>query len=116
MKIAGTVAAMAMLMGLASCGEVITPANTPEYFSFRLEDGTMTGRYNPAGFTGKEVRQLLKAQCAPAVLGSYSKSSPDRNGVIGFKATCRKSARLSSGFFQVEKTAGGKAVIEVTGS
>ncbi len=116
MKATATLLAATTLVGLSGCGEVKTAANNPGYFSFRLEEGTMTGRYNPMGFTAKEVRQLLKAQCTPAVLGSYAKRGPDANGLIGFTATCRKSPRLSRGFFQVEKTSDGKAVVEATGS
>lgn len=116
MKTTGILVSALLLTGLSGCGGAPIAVCNPSYFSFRQEDGTMTGRYNPEGFTAKEVRQLLKAQCRPQVLGSYAKSRLDANGLIGFKATCRKEGRFSRGFFEIEKTSDGKAVIEAIGS
>ncbi|WP_306113580.1 MULTISPECIES: hypothetical protein [unclassified Roseovarius] len=116
MKSTGYLVTVAMVLGLAGCGSGANSVSNPGFFSFRMEDGVMIGRYNPEGFTATEVRKLLKAQCDPAVLGSYAKRSPDADGLIGFNARCRKSGRFARGSFQVEKVEGGKVVIEATGS
>ena len=51
------------------------------------DDGKMTGRFNPAGFTADEVKKLLARDCVSGKLASFGTQPVDT--MMAFTATCQ---------------------------
>ena len=96
---------------LAGCG---SPSNNPNFFTVDYDDGKMTGRFNPAGFTADEVKKLLASDCVSGKLASFGTQPVDT--MMAFTATCQGPARVTAGNAEIERAEGGKVVVETTTS
>lgn len=77
---------IALLLGACGSASDIAKRN-PDYFSARHKDGTISGTYNPAGFTTNFVQAQIKSMCIDERLGTYGESDTS-NGLVLFEATC----------------------------
>ena len=90
---------------LASCGG--SPATkSPGFFSYRIVDGSLVGRYNPAGYDAPQVARLIKSSCNENLEPKIS-TAPSDDGLVAFTAVCAKGAKFTSGAFEVERKEGG---------
>ena len=78
---------LAGLLALAACGSSDIGTD-PNKMLFRMDDGMMTGKYNPQGFTQAKVKFYLAQECGAKRLASFGEGAPDENGVVPFNATC----------------------------
>jgi hypothetical protein len=116
MKKFTTLSGIAALCALASCGSPsdISLRNA-NYFGFQVNDGTLSGSYNGAGYTSTLVQNQVKGACTSRQLSSYGET-PLESGLTGFTATCSGAAIFSRGFVEVEKTPQGNFMFEASGS
>ena len=87
------------LAALAACGN---PAvDNPGFMSLRVNDGQISGSYNPAGFTSAEVQRSASDNCVGGNVASYTETQ-ESNGLIGFVATCTSGTVLGGGVVEVQ--------------
>lgn len=113
---ARSTAVVVALLGLSACGgssAVSLSAGNPGFFTGRVSDSTMVGTFNPAGFSGPQIRKLVGETCAGS-LQSFGTQSRD-DGLVAFSAACA-SWRSGARFVEFEKTGGSSVVVEITGS
>ncbi|MDD2869068.1 hypothetical protein [Neomegalonema sp.] len=104
---------LCLLALLSACGGASARKN-PDFFTARSSGSTLTGVYNPAGFTSEEVRELLKGGCAEERLASYAEAPG--SGVASFTAVCDGEAAFGNGHMQFERRAEGGILVEQMGS
>ncbi|MEX0301724.1 MAG: hypothetical protein AB3N24_04825 [Leisingera sp.] len=105
-------AAIAALLTLAACGETASVEN-PNYFSFRMNDEVLTGKFNPQGFKAGQVQFYAKQNCRGKKLASYKELETLENGLIPFVATC-KGGLAYDGHVSVERMENGEVLAEGT--
>lgn len=71
-------------MGLSGC----VSGGDPNQFVVDMNDGRMTGTYDPSGFTSKDIQHIVGADCPGGKLGSYGET-PLKSGKVSFSATCK---------------------------
>ncbi len=115
--IRGSVASgLALCVGalLSACGGGGSARANPDFFTARSSGGTLTGVYNPAGFSSGEVQELLQGGCAKGRLASYAEAPG--SGATSFTAVCDGDATFGNGHMEFERRAEGGTLVEQMGS
>ena len=72
----------------------------PNFFSFKAEEGVMSGIYNPAGYSAQSVAKHIRYACKDQRVGGYGEAP--RDGLVAFSARCPGGLAHNRGSYQVE--------------
>ena len=107
-----------LMLALGACGGGSSGAgiatSNPNFFSGSVSEATMTGSFNPAGYSAAQVQGLVSQVCADGGLAGFG-TAPREDGLTGFSASCatwRDNARA----VEFERTGPQSVMIEITGS
>ena len=99
-KPAITLSSIALFAVLSACGN---PAvDDPNYFSYRVNDGQLSGSYNPAGYSAERVQNFLKNDCGEKTLATYNETPADGQGLIAFTAVCAGGTTSGNGHVSIQ--------------
>ena len=98
-------------IGLSACGG--SARSTPNFFTAKFSQGTLSGDYNPTGFTTTEVQEHLQESCVDGKLSSYAETPA--SGLVAFTAVCQGGTTLPNGYAQFERRANKRVMVEQIG-
>ena len=102
-----------LLVACSSASDI--SVRNPNYFGAKLNDGVISGVYNPSGFTTQLVQNQIKGICIGSSLGGYNET-PVESGLVAFTTSCAQGSDLSRAFVEVERMPSGNFSVEVLGS
>ncbi len=108
--------AMIVVAGLGACSSASDiSARNPDYVGVSLNDGVLSGSYNPAGFDGGLIQNQIKSLCVDQALGGYAEKSSE-SGLVAFSANCATGTSFRRAFMEIQRSPNGNFVVEVMGS
>ncbi|KZK77745.1 hypothetical protein PsW64_03373 [Pseudovibrio sp. W64] len=114
--VARVIVPIAIAFALTACSSSagISKKN-PDYFGAKEREGSLSGVYNPAGFSSAQVRRLLGTLCQGGQLEGFSEARSD--GLVSWKTNCANGIRSGVGFVEFQRIDGSSEImVETTGS
>ena len=76
--------------------------NNPNFFSYSINDGQLSGRYNPEGYSAERIQNLLRGDCEEKKLATYNETPPDGQGLVAFAAVCVGGTTSGNGSVSIQ--------------